>query len=118
MEGKLIAALVPAPSAQEIAEPVGGELLGQMLDRLPDFVFRYRFRPQPRFEYVSAAVTGLTGYTPEEFYADPNLHRRFDHPDDRDVLRETVLSGGKSASPHVRWIRRAGDSVWAEHGAP
>ena len=85
-----------------------------MLDRLPDFVFRYRFRPQPRFEYVSGAVTQLTGYTPEEFYADPRLHRRFDHPDDRDVLRETVLSGGKSASPFVRWIRKDGEVVWVE----
>lgn len=97
-----------------VSEPIRGELIEQMLDRSADFVFRYRFRPTRRFEYVNHAVTKLIGYTPEEFYADPLLHRKFDHPDDHDVLRELVLSGGKAASPRVRWIRRDGAVVWVD----
>lgn len=100
--------------AQGVTEPVRAELIKQMLDRSLDFAFRYRFRPERRFEYVNRAVTRLIGYTPEEFYADPELHRKFDHPDDRDVLRELVLSGGKAASPLVRWIRKDGVVVWVD----
>jgi PAS domain S-box-containing protein len=94
--------------------PIPAGLVEQMLDRSLDFVFRYRFRPERRFEYVNQAVTRLLGYTPEEFYADPLLHRKFDHPDDLDVLRELVLSGGKAGSPLVRWIRKDGAVVWVD----
>ena len=100
--------------SKSVAEPIRAELIEQMLERSLDFVFRYRFRPVRRFEYVNEAVTRLIGYTPAEFYADPLLHHKFDHPDDRDVLRELVLSGGKVASPLVRWIRRDGAVVWVD----
>jgi len=103
-----------AEAALGVREPIRAELIEQMLDRSLDFVFRYRFRPVRRFEYVNQAVGRLIGYTPEEFYADPLLHRKFDHPDDREVLRELVLSGGKVASPPVRWIRRDGLVVWVD----
>ena len=35
-----------------------------------DLVYRYRLLPTPGFEYVSPSATALTGYTPEEHYAD------------------------------------------------
>jgi PAS domain-containing protein len=38
-----------------------------------DIVYRYRLRTTPAFEYVSPAATAITGYTPEEHYADPHL---------------------------------------------
>lgn len=110
----ITAVVTAARKLEAVAEPSRAELIEQMLDRSLDFVFRYRFRPERRFEYVNAAVERLVGYAPEEFYADPLLHRRFDHPDDRDVLRELVLSGGKSASPLVRWIRRDGTVIWVD----
>ena len=110
----MIAAVASSRLAQGVTEPIRAELIEQMLDRSLDFVFRYRFRPERRFEYVNEAVTRLIGYTPAEFYADPLLHQKFDHPDDRDVLRELVLSGGKAASPLVRWIGRDGAVVWVD----
>nr|WP_319540268.1 PAS domain S-box protein [uncultured Methanospirillum sp.] len=42
--------------------------------------------PDCRFEFVSSAATRLTGYSPEEFYADPGLIRRLIHPDSREVF--------------------------------
>jgi PAS domain S-box-containing protein len=38
-----------------------------------DVIFRIKFRPSIRFEYISPAITAITGYSPEEAYRDPNL---------------------------------------------
>jgi len=42
--------------------------------------------PDHRFEFVSSAVIRLTGYSPEEFYADPDLIRRLIHPDSKEAF--------------------------------
>jgi len=63
---------------------------------------------------VSRGVTRLTGYTPEEHYASPDLVRRLVHPDDRPLI-DDVLSNGATASPIVlRWLSKDGRSVWVE----
>src|SRR5215217_1175891 len=36
-----------------------------------DVIFRYRLAPTPGYDYVSPSIEALTGYAPEEFYADP-----------------------------------------------
>ena len=77
-------------------------------------VFRYRVRPPEGFDFVSRGVTRLTGYTPEEHYAHPDLVRRLVHPDDRPLI-DDVLSSGATASPIVlRWLSKDGRSVWVE----
>lgn len=47
--------------------------LEELADRALDIIFRYRLRPTRGFDYVSAAATRVTGYTPEEHYANPDL---------------------------------------------
>lgn len=88
--------------------------LRALIDRASDVVFRYRVRPPEGFDFVSRGVTHLTGYTPEEHYAHPDLVRRLVHPDDRPLIDE-VLSSGATASPIVlRWLSKDGRSVWVE----
>ena len=41
----------------------------------------------PGFEYVSPAATAITGYDPEEFYADPDLGYKLVHPEDHESDR-------------------------------
>ena len=36
-----------------------------------DLIFNTRVSPNFNFDYVSPSSTTITGYTPEEFYADP-----------------------------------------------
>ena len=47
-----------------------------------DIIFRYRIAPEQGFEYISPAVTEITGYTAEEFYNDPELIFKLIHPKD------------------------------------
>ena len=45
----------------------------RLAENAPDIVFRYELSPQRRFAYVSPVITAVTGYSPEEHYADPDL---------------------------------------------
>jgi len=74
-------------------------------------VFCYRLTPPPGFEYVSPAAAAISGYTPEELYADPDLGRRIVHPDDRGVWEQPLDSGGPIA---LRWLRKDGAVIWIE----
>ena len=80
-----------------------------------DVVYRYRLKPHRGFEYVSPASIKLTGYTPEEYYADPLLARKIVHPEDRGKyekhFRGLKLTGAPLA---LRWIRKDGQITWAE----
>lgn len=81
-----------------------------------DLVFRYRLLPEAGFEYVSPSAERITGYTPEDHYADPELGVKIVHPDDADRLRELMLAGPEAAPQPLllRWIRRDGSMLWAE----
>lgn len=85
----------------------GTQLVG-LLERVPDIVWRYRLRPAPGFEYVSPSVFALTGYTPEEHYADPDLGRRIAHPDDVPLLEATLEAPDAHPVVTLRWIHRQG----------
>jgi len=79
-----------------------------------DVVYRYRVRPEPGFEYVSPSCTRMTGYTPEEHYADPELPRRLVHPDDRHLLEAMYAADAPDDAVRLRWVRRDGGVVWTE----
>lgn len=93
-----------------------------LADGANDFMlYRFRFHPARGFEYVSAGSTPVSGYTPEEHYADPDLFWRVVHPDDRHLLAmlEQVIAtrewplGGQPAL--ARSIRKDGRVIWAQH---
>ncbi len=78
-----------------------------------DIIYRLRLIPERRFEYVNSAVTAITGYTPEEHYADPELGFKLIHPDDIPLL--TRAAQGRENGPLVlRWIRKDGTVIWTE----
>ncbi len=80
-----------------------------------DLIYRYRLSPEPHFEYVSPSATAMTGYTPEEHYADPALGLKLVHPEDRPLLERTNRGEIDPAVPLVlRWIRKDGVVIWTE----
>lgn len=84
-------------------------------DHTRDIIYRYRFTPQPGFEYVSPSAFAVTGYTPEEHYADPQLGLKIVHPDDRDQLEAFNCGAHDYDEPlTLRWIRKDGGVVWVE----
>ena len=78
-----------------------------------DLVFRYRVQPTGGFEFVSPSATTLTGYEPEEFYADPGFFRKLVHPDDLPKLEELATAGGALRST-LRWVHRDGRVLYTE----
>ncbi len=80
-----------------------------------DLIYRYRLGPEPRFEYVSPSATAITGYTPEEHYADPELELKLVHPEDRPLLQKVLRGEINPDAPLVlRWTRKDGTIIWTE----
>ncbi|WP_128694698.1 PAS domain S-box protein [Methanoculleus taiwanensis] len=80
-----------------------------------DLIYRIEFVPERRFTYVSPAATALTGYSPEEHYADPDLGLKLVHPDDRHLF--AALAEGRLSCDEplvLRWVKKDGSVVWTE----
>ena len=86
-----------------------------LAENAKDIIYRYRLKPTPGFEYVSPSATALTGYTPEEHYADPELGLKLVHPEDRHIL-EAYLGSPESTDRvlTLRWITKGGRVLWTE----
>src|SRR5215218_5563932 len=92
-----------------------GDVVKLLAENAKDIIYRYRLKPTPGFEYVSPSATDLTGYTPEDHYADPELGLKLVHPDDKHIL-EAFLRSPESANNvlTLRWISRDGRVLWTE----
>jgi PAS domain-containing protein len=78
-----------------------------LAERAPAILYRYRLLPHPKMDYINPAVTETLGYTPEDFYCDPDLVLAV-----LDVPKLAVAAEpdpGVSGRPIVRrWRRRDG----------
>ncbi|MFN8465002.1 MAG: response regulator [Caldilineaceae bacterium] len=91
------------------------ERFRRLAENAPDLIYRYVLVPQPRLEYVSPAVIALTGYTPEEHYADPDLVFKIVDPDDHPRLKQAIGGEIPFGEPVIlRWRHRNGTTIWAE----
>jgi PAS domain S-box-containing protein len=52
---------------------VSEERFRLLAENARDVIFRMVFRPTIHFDYISPAVKAISGFDPEEIYADPNL---------------------------------------------
>lgn len=83
---------------------------------LSDVVYALRLEPDVAFEYVSASVEELVGYTPAEHYADPMLGTKLLDPRDADKLAAATRTGlNVPVEFTVRWRAKDGRTVWTEH---
>lgn len=88
----------------------------RLAENAQDIIYRCRLKPNRGFEYVSPAATDITGYTPEEHYADPDLLYKITHADDLDILKELpVLTVEQRKPVIIRTFRKDGNMVWTEH---
>jgi PAS domain S-box-containing protein len=101
--------------AELVALRAGEEQFRRLAENASDMIYRYEIQPRRRFAYVSPAATELTGYTPADYYADPELSVKITHPADRPIIR-TLLAGKFvwDVPVTLRWQRRDGILVWTE----
>lgn len=86
-----------------------------LINNAQDLIFRYRFQPDRGFDYISEAVTSITGYTPEEFYANSELEYELMHPDSLSLLAKLENSpSAQNKSLILPWIHKNGDKIWVE----
>jgi len=91
------------------------ERFRRLAENAQDLIYRYEFTPSRGFTYVSPAATPITGYTPEEHYADPELGLKLVHPEDRPLLEQYLQGGGIFDRPIIlRWVRKDGQIIWTE----
>jgi PAS domain S-box-containing protein len=76
------------------------------------FIMRIRLNPVFKFEYVSPQVTDITGYTPEDFYADSFINLKRLHPDDLQVFKNVQRVFYTPVT--LRWIHKDGSTIWCE----
>src|SRR5579883_358953 len=85
----------------------------RLAENAPDLIFRYR-ADLGVFEYVSPAAAAITGYAPEEFYADPGLAEQLTQERDRDAQMAAFRNGTGGRPLTIAWMHRDGGTVWTE----
>ncbi len=90
------------------------ERFRQLADNAQDIIYRYRFTSPRGFEYISPAVTAISGSTPERYYADPDLVFKIVHKDDRRVLQQWAIGKELNQPTTLRWGKHD-EIIWAEH---
>ncbi|MGQ9642260.1 MAG: PAS domain S-box protein [Ignavibacterium sp.] len=90
------------------------EIFEFLAENASDLIYIYRFMPEPKFEYVSSSSTKITGYTPEEHYADPQLGLKLVHPDDLPLLQQILEKNTYTEPIVLRWKKKDGTIIWTE----
>lgn len=86
----------------------------RLAENARDMIYRMSL-PDGKYEYVSRASADITGYEPEEFYAEPMLVKRFIHPDWLhyfEVNWERMLEGDVPPIYEYQIIGKYGDVRW------
>ena len=73
--------------------------------------FRYRLRPNPGLEYMSAGAYAMTGYTRDDVRGNPDLPASVVHPEDRHLMAR--VAAGEPAV--IRWRHKEGGIVWTQY---
>lgn len=88
-------------------ELVASEALLRLLaDNAQDVIYRQRYWPELRLDYISPSVTKLTGYKQAELYADHELVKKMIHPDDLPYLNNNLPT--EQTNVKTRWVHRDG----------
>jgi diguanylate cyclase (GGDEF)-like protein/PAS domain S-box-containing protein len=85
-----------------------------LAENAQDFIFRYRLKPMPAFEYVSPACVAVTGYTPDELYANPSLIFDLIEALHVEMMLDESRSSGLRQSWEVEVFRKDGSVIWVE----
>ena len=80
-----------------------------------DLIYVYSLVPEPHYEYISPSCLQLTGFRPEEGYADPYAyHKYINTPEGIERFSQFLLDPGQPTVIEEEWQRKDGTRVWVE----
>ncbi|GAA0926372.1 hybrid sensor histidine kinase/response regulator [Virgisporangium aurantiacum] len=82
-------------------------------ENLRDVVLKYRLQPTPALEYISPAISDITGHQPADLYTDSDLIFTAVDPADQEHVRQSWHSP-PTAPITTRWHRPDGSTAWIE----
>ncbi len=86
-----------------------------LAENAQDMIYRYVIKPAQKFQYVSAAATRITGYTPEEYYDDPKLPYHIMYPEDKRFFKSHFKKLISNKPFHIFQIKhKDGTLRWIE----
>jgi PAS domain S-box-containing protein len=87
----------------------------RLAENAQDGIYRYRLLPQKGFEYISPAISTITGYAQQAFYEDPDLWLKLvqakDHPKLMNILAGTPPPSG---SYELRCTHKNDQMLWID----
>ncbi len=93
----------------------GEKLFRLMAENAQDVIYRIKLKPKMEVEYVSPSITRISGYSPDDFAADPAFVLKIFHPADAAVFSRILATFEAPKGPLVlRWIRKDGETIWIE----
>lgn len=86
-----------------------------LAENAQDLIYLFRFKPSLIFEYVSPSSSSILGYTPNEFYDNPNFFEKLVHPDDKLLFNILKEPNASLSEPIVlRFLHKDGHYIWIE----
>ena len=80
--------------------------------------WEYWIGPDKKLQYTSPSCVRITGYAPDEFYADPDLLINIVHPEDRERIRQHIQNPERDDEiPQIefRVLHKDGSERWIGH---
>jgi PAS domain S-box-containing protein len=91
------------------------ERFRRLNDNAPDIIFRMRRVPDIGYDYISPAVTAITGYRQDAFLADPTLPKLIAVSETGDTIYDVAVSGQVPLTTReVRWLAKNGRIIVLE----
>ena len=88
-----------------------------LVEQISAVVFIDQINDEQTTLYMSPRIEALTGYTAEEWAANPKLWTSSIHPDDRDRILQKDIESNRNQSRFLeeyRFIRRDGGIIWVK----
>lgn len=87
----------------------------RLTENAPDAIFRFIGGAHPYFEYISPAVTKISGFAPHEIYNDEDFLLRLYHPEDAALMARIWESQEvPSDTLIIRWINKQAKEITTE----
>jgi hypothetical protein len=90
------------------------ERFRNLTENAQDFIFRLEYEPTLRFSYASPSSESITGYSPRDFYQNPELSTRIVHPEDVNNFKNLRKSQTRKSRISYRLIKKNGQVVHVE----